>query len=57
MRRNDYIFGVILLVLGGYYLLRNLGLIRIDTAIFWPLVLIVLGGLILYKGGNFKRRR
>ena len=46
MRRENYIWGLLLIVLGGLLLLDNLGLLpgRVNAwGLFWPLVLIGLG--------------
>jgi len=43
---------VILVVIGGLFLLQQ-ALPGFDAALFWPVVLIVLGALLL--GGAFRR--
>jgi hypothetical protein len=47
------IFGVVLLVVGGAFLLRNLGLVQLDWGLLWPLILLLVGVLIL--GGALRR--
>ncbi len=46
------VIGVILVAIGGLFLLRQT-VPGFDTALFWPVVLIVLGALLL--GGAFRR--
>ena len=42
--RHDYFWPGVLIVLGIYFLLRNLGLIDwLNGNILWPLILILLG--------------
>ena len=42
--RNNYFFPVVLVVLGIYFLLRNLDLLDwLDANIVWPVILIILG--------------
>ena len=51
------VVGLVLIVIGGYYFLdRTLGLAmpRIQWGSLWPIVLIVVGGLILLR--SFQRR-
>ena len=46
------LFGLVLLFVGGYYFLRNtLGfdLGELDGDAIWPVIVIVLGGWILYE--------
>jgi phage shock protein C len=42
-RQGALIFGLVLVVLGGLFLLQNLNIFRINFNLFWPLVLIVIG--------------
>ena len=45
-----------LIVLGGYFLLRNLGLMSwLRDDVFWPLVLIALGLVLLLRRGPWRR--
>ena len=42
--RNDYFWPVVLVALGIYFLLRNLGLLAwLNGDIVWPVLLIILG--------------
>ncbi len=46
--RHEFFWPVVLILAGLYFLLRNVGVIRVD--VFWPLVLIAAGlWLILRK--------
>jgi len=54
--RGGIVLAVALIVLGGYFLLRNLGLLDwLRDDIFWPLVLIALGLVLLLRRGTFWR--
>ncbi len=54
-RRSDVgglVFGLVLLLVGGYYLLRNtfgIQMAEIDWDMVWPALVIVLGGSLLYR--------
>jgi hypothetical protein len=39
--RHQLFWPIVLIVLGAYFLLQNLGFVRVD--LFWPLLLIGLG--------------
>jgi hypothetical protein len=39
--------GVVLLVIGGAFLLRNAGIIRVDWSIIWPAILVAIGVVII----------
>lgn len=60
-RRHDigaFVFGGILLVVGTYYLLRQglgLDLPELSGDQLWPILLIAVGGIVLYE--NWWRRR
>jgi len=43
--------GIVLLIIGGYFLLRNLGWVPmyIDWDLIWPIGLIGLGGWLILK--------
>jgi hypothetical protein len=42
--RNDYFWPVVLVALGLYFLLRNLGLLDwLSSDIVWPVLIIILG--------------
>jgi len=47
--------GLVLVVLGTVFLLRNLGLIRVDFDLVWPTLLILLGLYFLAGGGSPKQ--
>ena len=49
-RPRGFWFGVILIALGGYFLIANLGLLRAFRGdLFWPIVLIAIGLLLLVR--------
>ena len=49
-RPRGFWIGVILIALGGYFLIANLGLLRgFRGDLFWPIVLIAIGLLILVR--------
>jgi hypothetical protein len=52
----SWFWGAALVVIGGYYLLANLGLLKgLRDDVLWPLLLILLGVAILvnrYRGGS-----
>ncbi len=41
------IMGVVLLVVGGAFLLRNLGVVDLDWGLLWPLILVLVGLIVL----------
>ena len=44
------ILGILLLVVGGVFFLKNLGLITLGAwQVIWPIFLIAIGAYILYK--------
>jgi hypothetical protein len=48
--RHDYFWPVVLIVLGVYFLLRNLGLIEwLNGNILWPVLLIILGAWLIIR--------
>ncbi|HEX6513708.1 MAG TPA: DUF5668 domain-containing protein [Chloroflexota bacterium] len=54
--RGSLALAIALIILGGYFLLRNLGLLNwLRDDVFWPLVLIALGLLLLFRRGNWWR--
>lgn len=53
--RKGNIGGVILIGIGIALILRNLGYLYFDMRAFWPLVLIFIGGAVVYK--SIVRRR
>lgn len=47
---------IALIVLGAYFLLRNVGLLNwLRDDVFWPLVLIALGLVLLLRRGSWWR--
>ncbi|HKQ96429.1 MAG TPA: DUF5668 domain-containing protein [Candidatus Polarisedimenticolia bacterium] len=40
--------GVILLVIGGWFLLNNLGIANFNPQVFWPFLIILLGGRLVW---------
>ena len=53
MRRNSLFWGVLLVLLGGLFLLNTLGLFRVNIwSLIWPLFLILLGVWILVNVFN-----
>ncbi len=46
---NRFWFGMILLIIGLIFLLKNLGLVEFDFERFWPAFLIIIGLLILFR--------
>jgi hypothetical protein len=47
--------GILLVLIGVYFLLRNLGIITDDFwEIFWPIIIIALGFSFLGKSGKSK---
>jgi len=50
---GGWFWGAALLIIGAYYLLRNLGLINfISGDVLWPLLLILLGIYLLVRRGR-----
>ncbi len=43
MSRKNLLPGILLILLGLFFLLRNLGWIRLDLSSLWPLILVVIG--------------
>jgi hypothetical protein len=51
--RHDYFWPSVLVVLGVYFLLRNLGLLDwLRADVIWPLILIVLGVWLILRRGR-----
>ena len=49
-----WFFGAALVVIGAYYLLKNVGLLSwLQGDVLWPTLLIVLGILLLIRRGSF----
>ncbi len=55
MRKGEYITGIILILIGGVFLLNNFGLIEIDFEIQWPLFLLIPG--LIFELSFFIRRK
>jgi predicted membrane protein len=57
--RNGHVTGLIMIVAGLLLLLRHMGLVDISWNMVWPVLLIVVGGLILFRtmGGGRARAR
>lgn len=47
MRRDNIFWGVVLILFGALFLLQNAGYINNVFALFWPLILILVGGWIV----------
>jgi hypothetical protein len=48
--RNDYFWPVVLVALGIYFLLRNMGLLKgLNADIVWPVLLIILGAWLIVR--------
>jgi phage shock protein C len=50
--RWEVIVGVVLLVIGGLYLLQNLGLRWLQWWVLWPLLLVAAGVTLLVRGAR-----
>lgn len=50
-KEGNLIFGLILIVVGGFFLLRNLGWIPyyIDWELIWPVALVGFGAYLIFK--------
>lgn len=49
-RKNDFILGIILVVMGGGFLLKELGIfVDFSFRYLWPIALILFGGVIIYN--------
>ncbi|MTI47021.1 MAG: hypothetical protein FH761_04235 [Firmicutes bacterium] len=55
MRRGDYITGIILIIIGGVFLLNNFDIIQFDIELHWPLFLLVPG--LIFEISYFIRRK
>lgn|GEM_PF-539618 len=56
--REDNWLGIVLVALGGFWLLRSLGVLPpVNWGLIWPVALIVLGALALSKTAREPRRR
>jgi hypothetical protein len=50
------IFGILLLIIGLIFLLKNLGIITGEVwGIFWPSLLIALGFYFIFKRSNWRK--
>lgn len=48
--------GLVLIIIGAIFLLESLGITTLGFRELWPLVLIALGGLIIYQRARHWRR-
>ena len=55
--RGAELIGIVLIALGVIYLLGSFGIIRVAWDVIWPVLLIGVGGLILYSALRPTRRR
>jgi phage shock protein C len=54
--RHDYFWPVVLIVLGAYFLLRNVGLLDwLNGDIVWPVLLILLGVWLIVRQSTRQR--
>jgi hypothetical protein len=56
--RGGIVFGVILLLVGGYYLLQQtlgLNLPDLNWDQLWPVIVMIIGGVILYSAWSRNR--
>lgn len=56
-QRRGWIGGLVLVTIGSWMLVEHLTYIRIDARIFWPLVLVFVGGSLVWRGLGGSRRR
>ena len=43
------IIGVLLIVVGAFYLLRNAGVIDVDWSTLWPLLIVLVGVIDIFR--------
>ena len=55
LSEHNRVSAVILILIGGYFQLNNLGLINLSWNTFWPLLLIVAGILMIFTRFDFGR--
>lgn len=55
--RGAELIGIVLIAVGIVYLLGSFGVIRVAWGVIWPILIIGLGGLILYSALRPSRRR
>jgi hypothetical protein len=53
---TGYCGGLIWLFIGGWLIAENLGLVTVSVWAFWPLILVLVGGYILFGGGGASLR-
>jgi hypothetical protein len=53
--RNGYVVGVVLIAVGATMMLNRLGLFYFDWHTMWPLVMIGLGGLVVFRAVTARR--
>jgi predicted membrane protein len=54
---NNYVVGTILIVVGAVLVLNRIGIVYLSWQTMWPVLMIALGGLLLYRAVDSQRRR
>jgi len=55
--RNGYVVGLVLVMVGATLMANRMGFIYVSFNTVWPLLLIGLGGLVLYRAATGRRAR
>ena len=55
--RGAEIVGIVLIAVGVVYLLGNLGIVRVAWSVIWPILIIVIGGVLLFGALRPSRRQ
>jgi len=55
--RNGYVVGLVLVLVGAALMANRLGFIYVSFNTVWPLLLIALGGMVLYRAATGRRAR
>jgi predicted membrane protein len=55
--RNGYVVGLVLVMVGATLMANRLGFIYVSFNTVWPLLLIGLGGMVLYRAATGRRAR
>lgn len=55
--RGAEIVGIALIAVGVVYLLGNLGIVRVAWSVIWPILIIVIGGVLLFSALRPSRRQ
>lgn len=50
------VFGLLLVIVGVLFLLRNAGILRVDWSVVFPVLLIVLGAVVVFGAARGRRR-